>query len=151
MKIQAMFGAISIVVVSFALPVTEVSAEYPPIDDVKRSSVIPSISYDRHPHTPNPDARRIVVAVPLGRQSEAVGFINESVTLVISSGVGRRQKFTVQIEAPNGKKIALPQVESLENGKLRLPTLSFSVRGTYKLTVVDAKGGVRIINLVVGR
>ena len=149
MKCSSKLVAISIAVASFVLPVTEVQAHYPPIDDVKPSTLIPSISFDRTPKTSDPTARKNLVAVAIGQQSKAVGFMNESVTLVIPS-VGKRQKFTVQVEAPNGKKIALPQVESLDNGNLLLPTLSFSVRGTYKLKVVNAKVGVRIINLVVG-
>ena len=150
MKIQAMFGAISIVVVSFALPVTEVSAEYPPIDDVKRSSVIPSISYDRHPHTPNPDARRIVVAVGVGQQTKVVTFLNEAVTLVISS-VGKGKKFTVQIKDPNGRILVLPDVCSGENGNVRLPTLAFSSAGVFKLQLTDANGKGRTISIPISK
>ena len=150
MKISAMFGAISIVVVSFALPVTEVSAEYPPIDDVKPSTLIPAISFDRTPASSDPDARKNVVAVAVGQQTTVVAFLNEAVTQVISS-VRPNRVFTVQIKAPNGKMLTLPNVVSGENGNLRLPTLSFSSAGLFKLLVKSGDGKLRTIIIRSGK
>jgi hypothetical protein len=144
MKRSIIISAISIVAVSFVLPVTEVAAEYPPIEDVKPSTLIPAISFDRTPASPNPDARKNVVAVAVGQQTTVVAFLNEAVTQVISS-VGKNQKFSVQIKAPNGKIIVLPNVRSMNNGNLRLPTLSFSIAGVFKLKVINANGKSRTI------
>lgn len=147
MKQSTMFVAISIVVASFVLPVTEVHANYPPIEDVKPSTLIPAISFDRTPGTSDPDARRNVVSVNVGKQTNVVVFLNESVTQVIRF-VGGKQKFTVRIKAmSNGKTITLPSVRSWNNGNLRLPTLSFSRSGVFKLQVTDANGKRRTINI----
>ena len=150
MKRSTRLVAISIAVASFVLPATEVAAEYPPIEDVKPSTLIPSISYDRTPASPNPDARKNVVAVAVGQQATVVAFLNEAVTQVISS-VGKNQKFTVRIMAPNGQMLMLPNVVSGDNGNLRLPCLSFSSAGVFKLQVKNANGKLRTIIIRSGR
>lgn len=150
MKHSTIFVAISVVVASFLLPVTEVSAEYPPIEDVKPSTLIPAISYDRTPASSDPNARKNVVAVAVGQQTTVVAFLNEPVIQVISS-VGKNQKFTVRIMAPNGKMVSLPNVVSGNNGNLRLPCLSFSSAGVFKLQVKNANGKLRTIIIRSGR
>jgi hypothetical protein len=125
-------------------------ADYPPLQDVKPSTVVPEISYDRTPATPNADARRIVSPVPTGTTQTVSVFLGESFTPVIPN-VAPGQRFTVRITTADGKTITLPSVRAIGNGNLRLPTLSLSKGGTYTVKVTAANGRVRTLKIRVAR
>jgi hypothetical protein len=131
---------------SFAASAGIAKADYPPIEEVKPSTIIASISFDRTPNSISDDARRIVSSVAAGTVKTVDCFVGESFTPVIPA-TGAGQRFTVRITTASGRTITLPSVRSLANGNLRLPTLSISQGGTYTVKVTSANGKVRTLKL----
>jgi hypothetical protein len=121
-------------------------ADYPPLQELRASTIIPVISYDRTPQTVNNAARRIVAPVPTGTTQTVAVFVGESFTPVIPN-VGPGQRFTVRITTAGGKTITLPSVRAIGNGNLRIPTLSISQGGTYTVKVTAANGRVRTLKI----
>lgn len=131
---------------AFAASSGVAKADYPPIEEVKPSTIIPSISFDRTPNSISDDARRIITRAPIGSVTPVSCFVGESFTPVIPA-TGAGQRFTVRITTASGRTITLPSVRSLANGNLRLPTLSISQRGVYTVKVTAANGKVRTLKL----
>jgi len=125
-------------------------ADYPPVEEVKPSTIIASISFDRTPDSISDDARRVITRAPIGSVTPVSCFVGESFTPVIS-GVGAGQRFTVRITTASGRTITLPSVRSLGNGNLRLSTLSISQSGVYTVKVTAANGKVRTLKLRVAK
>ena len=121
-------------------------ADYPPIEEVKPSTIIPTISYDRTPDSIDDAARRVFATVPVGTVKTVVGYTDESFTPVIP-GVGAGQKFSVRITTASGKTLSLPNVRSIGNGNLRLPTMSISEAGVYTVKVTSSNGKVRTLSI----
>ena len=141
----------SITIITFSLLGLAASAgmakaDYPPIEEVKPSTIIPAISYDRTPASIDDAARRVVSTVAVGTVKSVDCFVGESFTPVIP-GVGAGQRFTVRITTASGRTITLPSVRSLGNGNLRLSTLSISQGGTYTVKVTSSNGKVRTLKL----
>lgn len=131
---------------AFAASAGVAKADYPPIEEVKPSTIIASISFDRTPDSISDDARRVITRAPIGSVTPVSCFAGESFTPVIS-GVGAGQRFTVRITTASGRTITLPSVRSLGNGNLRLSTLSIGQGGTYTVKVTSANGKVRTLKL----
>jgi hypothetical protein len=136
----------SVSLMAFAASTGVANADYPPIEEVKPSTIIASISFDRTPDSISDDARRIFTPVAAGTVKSVDCFAGESFTPVIPA-VGARQTFTVRITTASGRTLTLPRVRSLANGNLRLSTLSISEGGTYTVKVTSANGKVRTLKL----
>ena len=131
---------------AFAASAGVAKADYPPLQEVRPSTIIPVISYDRTPATVNDAARRIVAPVPTGTTQSVSVFVGESFTPVIPN-VAPGQRFTVRITTAGGRTITLPSVRAIGNGNLRIPTLSISQGGVYTVKVTAANGRVRTLKI----
>jgi hypothetical protein len=136
--------------ISFAASAGVTKADYPPVQEVRPSTIVPVISYDRTPASIVKSARRIISAVPVGTSATVDVFAGEPFLLVLS-GVGAAQMFTVRITTTSGRSISLPNVRSLGNGNLRLSTLSISRGGTYTVKVTSENGKVRTLKIRVAK
>jgi hypothetical protein len=139
-------AVIAVSLVAFAGSAGVAKADYPPIEEVKPSTIIPTISYDRTPDSIDDAARRVFATVPVGTVKTVVGYTDESFTPVIP-GVGAGQKFSVRITTASGKTLSLPNVRSIGNGNLRLPTMSISEAGVYTVKVTSSNGKVRTLRI----
>jgi hypothetical protein len=139
-------AVIAVSLVAFAGSAGVAKADYPPIEEVKPSTIIPTISYDRTPDSIDDAARRVFATVPVGTVKTVVGYTDESFTPVIP-GVGAGQKFSVRITTASGKTLSLPNVRSIGNGNLRLPTMSISEAGVYTVKVTSSNGKVRTMRI----
>ena len=139
-------AVIAVSLVAFAGSAGVAKADYPPIEEVKPSTIIPTISYDRTPDSIDDAARRVFATVPVGTVKTVVGYTDESFTPVIP-GVGAGQKFSVRITTASGKTLSLPNVRSIGNGNLRLPTMSISEAGVYTVKVTSSNGKVRTLSI----
>jgi hypothetical protein len=139
-------AVIAVSIVAFAGSAGVAKADYPPIEEVKPSTIIPTISYDRTPDSIDDAARRVFATVPVGTVKTVVGYTDESFTPVIP-GVGAGQKFSVRITTASGKTLSLPNVRSIGNGNLRLPTMSISEAGVYTVKVTSSNGKVRTLRI----
>jgi hypothetical protein len=137
------------VAVSFAMA-GMVNAEYPPIEEVKPSTLVPAISFDRTPATVDPAARKVDAPVAAGAVKAVKVFVGEAFTPVIPN-LPAAAKFKVTITTADGKSVTLPSVKSLNNGRLRLPTLAVSKAGTYTVKVTASNGKVRTIRINAGK
>ena len=140
------FAIAAVSLMAFAASAGVAKADYPPLQEVRPSTINPIISYDRTPASVVESARRIVSAAPVGTPTTVDVFAGESFLPVIS-GVGAGQRFTVRITTASGRTITLPSVRSLGNGNLRLSTLSLSQGGNYTVRVTAANGRVRILKI----
>jgi hypothetical protein len=131
---------------AFAASSGVAKADYPPIEDVRPSTIIASISFDRTPNSISDDARRIFSPVAAGTVKTVDCFLGESFTPVIPAA-GVRQTYSVRITTASGRTLTLPRVRSLANGNLRLPTLSIGQGGVYTVKVTAANGKVRTLKL----
>ena len=138
------FAIATVSFISFAASAGVAKADYPPVQEVRPSTIISVISYDRTPASIVESARRVISAVPVGTVKTVEVFAGEAFLPVIS-GVGAGQRFTVRITTASGRSITLPSVRSLGNGNLRLSTLSLSQSGTYTVKVTSANGKVRTL------
>ncbi len=125
-------------------------ADYPPIQEVKPSTVIPAISFDRTPATVDPAARKVDAPVAVGAVKAVKVFVGEAFTPVIPN-LPAAAKFKVTITTADGKSVTLPSVKALNNGRLRLPTLAVSKAGTYTVKVTASNGKVRTIRINAGK
>lgn len=148
MKKSLVIATVSLI--SFAASAGVTKADYPPVQEVRPSTIISVISYDRTPASIVKSARRIILAVPVGTSTTVDVFAGEPFLLVLS-GVGAGQVFTVRITTASGRSISLPNVRSLANGNLRLSTLSISQGGTYTVKATSENGKVRTLKLRVAR
>jgi hypothetical protein len=139
-------AVIAVSLVAFAGSAGVAKADYPPIEEVKPSTIIPTNSYDRTPDSIDDAARRVFATVPVGTVKTVVGYTDESFTPVIP-GVGAGQKFSVRITTASGKTLSLPNVRSIGNGNLRLPTMSISEAGVYTVKVTSSNGKVRTLRI----
>jgi len=139
-------AVIAVSLVAFAGSAGVAKADYPPIEEVKPSTIIATISYDRTPDSIDDAARRVFATVPVGTVKTVVGYTDESFTPVIP-GVGAGQKFSVRITTASGKTLSLPNVRSIGNGNLRLPTMSISEAGVYTVKVTSSNGKVRTLRI----
>jgi len=144
------FAVATVSLMALAASAGVAQAEYPPIQDVKPSTVVPSISFDRTPSTVDDAARKIVSTVPAGATRTVVAYVGESFTPVIPVG-GAGQRFTVRITTPGGKTVTLPSTRSIGNGNLRLPTLAISQGGVYTVKVTAANGKVRTLKIRIAK
>lgn len=145
---KAMISAVAVAsVVAFAAPV---NAEYPPIEDVKPSTVISAISFDRTPATVDSESRKVQSTVLPGATTSIRVFVGESFTPVIPN-CPPASIFRVTITTADGRTLTLPAVRSLNNGRLRLPTLSFANVGSYRIRATAPNGTVRTIRVNSGR
>jgi hypothetical protein len=113
-------------------------ADYPPLQELVRSTLIRTISYDRSPNTPVREARRIVVPVPVGTQRMVTAYVNEPFTIVIPNlEAGRR--YTVRIRKA-GSELEIPTVGPSDNGNLRFSTMAMSTAGDYTVRVSTSNG-----------
>ncbi len=140
----------TISLISTFVSVGRVNADYPPIQEVKPSTVVPAISFDRTPATIDPAARKIDAPVAAGAVKAVKVFVGEAFTPVIPS-LPAATKFRVVITTADGKSVTLPSVQSLNNGRLRLPTLAISKAGTYTVKVTAPNGKVRTIRVNAGK
>lgn len=131
---------------AFAASAGVAKADYPPVQEVRPSTIVADISYDRTPASIVESARRVISAVPVGTVKTVDVFAGEAFLPVIS-GLDAGQRFTVRITTASGRTITLPSVRSLGNGNLRLSTLSLSQGGTYTVKVTSANGKVRTLKL----
>ena len=125
-------------------------ADYPPIQEVKPSTIIPAISFDRTPATVDPAARKVDAPVAVGAVKAVKVFVGEAFTPVIPN-LPAATKFRVTMTTADGKSVTLPSVQSLNNGRLRLPTLAVSKEGTYTVKVTAPNGKVRTIRINAGK
>ena len=125
-------------------------ADYPPVEEVRPSTIVPAISFDRTPATVDPAARKVEAPVPVGAVKAVQVFVGEAFTPVIPN-CPPAAKFRVTITTADGKTLTLPSVQSLNNGRLRLPTLAVSKAGTYTVKVTASNGKVRTIRVNAGR
>jgi hypothetical protein len=121
-------------------------ADYPPIEDVKPSTLISAISYDRTPRSVDYAARRIFSTVQGGASATVVSYLGESITPVIT-GVGAGEKFSVRIFTDSNRTITLPDISSIRNGNLRLPTMAFNREGMYTVKIIAVNGSVRTLKI----
>jgi hypothetical protein len=114
-------------------------ADYPPLQELVRSTLIGTISYDRTPRTQVPAARRIVVPVKtVGTQRMVTAYVNEPFTIVIPNlEAGRR--YTVRISKA-GSVLEIPTVGPSDNGNLRFSTMAMSTAGDYTVRVSTSNG-----------
>ena len=140
----------TISLISTFVSVGRVNADYPPIQDVKPSTVVPAISFDRTPSTVDAAARKIDTPVPVGAVKAVKVFVGEAFSPVIPS-CPPATKFRVVVTTADGKSVTLPSVQSLNNGRLRLPTLAVSKAGTYTVKVTAPNGKVRTIRVNAGK
>jgi hypothetical protein len=120
-------------------------ADYPPLQELVRSTLVRTISYDRTPRTPVPAARRIVVPVPVGTQRMVTAYVNEPFTIVIPN-VEDGRRYTVRI-VKAGRVLEIPTVGPLNNGNLRFSTMAMSTAGDYTVRVSTANGLVRTLKI----
>ena len=139
-------AVIAVSLVAFAGSAGVAKADYPPIEEVKPSTIIPTISYDRTPASIDDAARKVVATVPVGTTKTIVTFADESFTPVIP-GVGAGKQFSVRITTASGKTLTLPSVKAIGNGNLRLPTMSISESGVYTVKVTGSNGKVRTLRI----
>ena len=144
MKKSIVIATVSLMAIAASSGVAK--ADYPPIEEVKPSTIIPTISYDRTPDSVDDAARRVFSTVPVGTVKTVVCYTDESFTPVIP-GVGAGQKFSVRITTASGKTLSLPNVRSIGNGNLRLPTMSISEAGVYTVKVTASNGKVRTLRI----
>jgi hypothetical protein len=131
---------------AFAASSGVAKADYPPNQEVRPSTIVQLISYDRTPASIVESARRIVSDVPVGTVKTLEIFAGE-LFLPVISGLEAGQRFTVRITTASGRSVTLPSVRSLGNGNLRLSTLSLIQGGTYTVKVTSANGKVRTLKL----
>ena len=136
----------SVSLMAFAASAGVAKADYPPIEEVKPSTIIPEISYDRTPASIDDAARKVVATVPVGTTKTIVTFADESFTPVIP-GVGAGKKFSVRVTTASGKTLTLPSVKAIGNGNLRLPTMSISTPGVYTVKVTASNGTTRTLKI----
>jgi len=133
--------------VAFAAPV---SANYPPVEDVKPSTRAREVSYDRTPGTVDPASRIVATRVAVGRVTSARVYVGEAFTCVMPN-IRPATTFRVSMRTPNGTVLQLPSVKSLKNGRLRLPTAVIAKSGTYVFKVTAPNGKVRTIRVNAGK
>ena len=133
--------------VAFAAPV---SAEYPPVEDVKPSTRAKEVSYDRTPGTIDPASRIVATPVAVGQVTRARVYVGEAFTCVMPN-VPRSTTFRATLKTPNGTVVQLPSIKSLKNGRLRLPTAVIAKSGTYVFKVTAPNGKVRTIRVIAGK
>ena len=119
--------------VAFAAPV---SAEYPPIEDVRPSTSVKEVSYDRSPRTVSKVARRLSV----NSNNSALRVYIEEAVVILVPGQTPSTRHNVSITTPRGKKLDLPTVRSFKNGTLRLPTIAMAISGVYTVKIVSPAG-----------
>lgn len=120
-------------------------ADYPPLQELVRSTLVRTISYDRTPRTPVPAARRIVVPVPVGTQRMVTAYVNEPFTIVIPN-LEAGKSYTVRAYNA-GNVLVLPSVGPFKNGNLRISTMAMSTAGDYTVRVSTANGLVRTLKI----
>ena len=143
---KKLFAIATVSLMAFAASAGVAKADYPPLQEVRPSTINPIISYDRTPASIVQSARRVISDAPVGTPTTLDVFAGESFLPVIS-GVGAGQRFTVRITTASGRFITLPSVRSIGNGNLRLSTLSLSQGGNYTVRVTAANGKVRILKI----
>ena len=145
---KAMISAVAVAsVVAVAAPV---NAEYPPIEDVKPSTIISTISFDRTPATVDSESRKVLSTVSPGATTSIKVFVGESFTPVIPN-CPPASNFRETITTSDGRTLTWPSVRSLNNGRLRLPTLAIANSGSYTIKATAPNGKVRTIRVNSGR
>ena len=120
-------------------------ADYPPLQELVRSTLIRTISYDRTPNTPVPEARRIVVQVSAGTQRMVTAYVGEPFTIVIPN-LEAGKIYTVRAYNA-GNVLVLPSVGPLKNGNLRISTMAMSTAGEYTVKVSTANRPDRTLKI----
>lgn len=126
------------------------SADYPPVQDVKPSTVVKELAYDRTPASVAASTRKVETNVAPGEVKSVKVFIGEVFTPVVPN-CPPATKFRVTVTAADGRTVTLPAVKSLDNGRLRLPTIAITKAGSYTAKVTAPNGKVRTIRINVGK
>lgn len=147
---KAVVSAVAVAVASAVAFAAPVSANYPPVEDVKPSTRAKEVSYDRTPRTIDPASRRVEVRLVRGGTRNINVWVGESFTPVITN-LRSGLQFRVTLTTPNGTVVQLPAVKVLTNGRLNLPTTIITKVGVYLFKVTAPNGDVRIIRVNAGR
>lgn len=122
------------------------SAHYPPIDEVKASTVVKEIWYDRIPATVPSRTRKIESSIAVGGTKLIRAFRHEVFTIVVTN-CRPNVKFQVTISNSLGQKLTLPHVVSTSEGRLQLPSLAMVKPGTYTVKTIAPNGNMRTIRV----
>jgi hypothetical protein len=135
----------TISLLAFVASAGTAKADYPPLQELVRSTLIRTISYDRTPNTPVPEARRIVVQVSAGTQRMVTAYVGEPFTIVIPN-LEAGKIYTVRAYNA-GNVLVLPSVGPLKNGNLRISTMAMSTAGEYTVKVSTANRPDRTLKI----